>query len=75
MARMFAHPRDLLQVEQAMVSMLAGDVFDSPRVWWRLRLFKMLYLSTWVSLWRRSLRNQRTRRRQIGVVFDGEDLI
>ncbi len=75
MARMFAHPRDVLQVEQAMVSMLAGDVFDSPRVWWRLQLFKLVYLSTWVTLWRRSLRNRRTRRRQIGVVFDGEDLI
>ncbi len=75
MARLFAHPRDLLQVEQAMVSMLAGDVFDSPGVWWRLQLFKLLYLSTWLSLWRRSLRNRRTRRRQIGVVFEGEDLI
>ncbi len=75
MARLFAHPRDLLQVEQAMVSMLAGDVFNSPRVWWRLQLFKLLYLSTWVTLWRRSARNRRTRRRQIGVVFDGEDLV
>ena len=75
MARLFAHPRDLLQVEQAMVSMLAGDVFDSPRVWWRLQLFKLLYLSTWVSLWRRSWRNRRTRRRQTAVVFDGEDLL
>ncbi len=26
MLRLFAHPRDVLQVEQAMVSMLAGDV-------------------------------------------------
>ncbi len=75
MQRMFAHPRDLLQVEQAMVSMLAGDVFDSPRVWWRLQAFKLFYLWTWVSLWRRSVRNKRTRRRQVGVAFDGEDLI
>jgi hypothetical protein len=58
-----------------MVSMLAGDVFSSPRVWWRLQLFKLLYLSTWVTLWRRSLRNLRTRRRQVGIAFDGEDLI
>ncbi len=75
MSRLFAHPRDTLQVEQAMVSMLAGDVFSSPRVWWRLQLFKLIYLWTWVSLWRRSLRNNRTRRRQVGVVFEGEDLI
>ncbi len=75
MARLFAHPRDTLQVERAMVSMLAGDVFSSPRVWWRLQLFKLIYLSSWISLWRRSVRNRRTRRRQVGVVFEGEDLI
>jgi flavin-dependent dehydrogenase len=75
MARMFAHPRDTLRVEQAMVSMLAGDVFNSPRVWWRLQLFKLIYLWTWISLWRRSLRNHRNRRRQVGIVFEGEDLI
>jgi flavin-dependent dehydrogenase len=75
MSRMFAHPRDTLQVEQAMVSLLAGDVFSSPRVWWRLQFFKLIYLTTWLSLWQRSVRNIRTRRRQVGVVFDGEDLI
>ncbi len=75
MTRMFAHPRDTLQVEQAMVSLLAGDVFSSPRVWWRLQLFKLIYFSTWLSLWQRSLRNNRLRRRQVGVEFNGEDLI
>jgi flavin-dependent dehydrogenase len=75
MSRLFAHPGDTLKVQQAMVSMLAGDVFNSPGVWWRLQLFKLIYLGTWLSLWRRSLRNDRTRRRQVGVVFEGEDLI
>jgi flavin-dependent dehydrogenase len=75
MSRLFSHPRDPLQVEKAMVSLLAGDVFSSPGVWWRLQLFKLIYLGTWVSLWRRSVRNDRTRRRQAGVVFEGEDLI
>ncbi|HEY6458340.1 MAG TPA: NAD(P)/FAD-dependent oxidoreductase [Steroidobacteraceae bacterium] len=75
MSRLFSHPRDPLQVEKAMVSLLAGDVFKSPRVWWRLQLFKLIYLVTWVSLWRRSVRNNRARRRQVDVIFDGEDLI
>jgi hypothetical protein len=55
--------------------MLAGDVFDGHGVWWRLQVFKLIYLWNWVSQWRRSLRNHRTRRRQVGMVFDGEDLI
>ncbi len=75
MARLFGQPRDVLKVEQAMVSMLAGDVFDSPGVWWRLQVFKLIYLWNWVSQWRRSLRNYRARRHQVGVFFDGEDLI
>ncbi|HEV2700808.1 MAG TPA: NAD(P)/FAD-dependent oxidoreductase [Steroidobacteraceae bacterium] len=75
MARLFSHPRDVLKVEQAMVSMLAGDVFGNPRVWWRLQLFKLIYLSMWLSLWRRSWRNHRTRRRQPHVAFEGEDLV
>jgi flavin-dependent dehydrogenase len=75
MARLFAHPRDVLKVEQAMVSMLAGDVFGNRRVWWRLQLFKLIYLSTWLTLWRRSLRNHRTRQRQTQVAFEGEDLV
>ncbi len=75
MARLFAHPRDVLKVEQAMVSMLAGDVFGNRRVWWRLQLFKLIYLSTWLILWRRSLRNRRNRRRQVNVAFEGEDLV
>jgi flavin-dependent dehydrogenase len=75
MTRLFAHPRDTLQVERAMVSMLAGDVFNSRRVWWRLQLFKVIYAWTWVALWRRSLRNTRIRRRQVDVTFDGEDLV
>lgn len=75
MARLFAHPRDVLKVEQAMVSMLAGDVFGNWRVWWRLQLFKLLYATTWLTLWRRSLRNHRNRRRQVKVAFEGEDLV
>ncbi|HEY1899048.1 MAG TPA: NAD(P)/FAD-dependent oxidoreductase [Steroidobacteraceae bacterium] len=75
MTRLFAHPRNPLKVEQAMVSLLAGDVFNSPRVWWRLQVFKLIYFWTWISLWRRSVRNNRARRRQVGVVFEGEDLI
>jgi flavin-dependent dehydrogenase len=75
MSRLFSHPHDPLQVEKAMVSLLAGDVFNSPRVWWRLQLFKLIYLATWVSLWRRSVRNNRARRRQVGIAFDGEDLL
>jgi flavin-dependent dehydrogenase len=43
MCDLFAHPKNVLQVEQAVISMLAGDVFDNPAVRRRLWLFRALF--------------------------------
>jgi flavin-dependent dehydrogenase len=43
MARMFRGPQNTWQVEQGVISMLAGDLFDTPKVLRRLRLFKVIY--------------------------------
>src|ERR1700736_6272804 len=40
---MFRHPSNRLKLEQGVISMLAGDVFDTPPVLWRLRLFQLIY--------------------------------
>jgi hypothetical protein len=33
--------------------MLAGDLFDTPRVLWRLRMFKLIYALNCLIEWRR----------------------
>jgi flavin-dependent dehydrogenase len=43
MTQMFRHPKNNWQLEQAVISMLAGDLFDTPAVLHRLRLFKLVY--------------------------------
>jgi flavin-dependent dehydrogenase len=43
MQRLFRAPRNIWQMEQGMISMLAGDLFDSPKVLRRLQLFKLVY--------------------------------
>ncbi|MGH8124775.1 MAG: NAD(P)/FAD-dependent oxidoreductase [Rhodanobacteraceae bacterium] len=43
---LFAHPQNRMQVEQGVISMLAGDVFDDRRVLSRLRIFKAIYAFT-----------------------------
>jgi flavin-dependent dehydrogenase len=43
MQQMFRQPRNTWQLEQGVISMLAGDLFDTPKVLWRLRLFKLVY--------------------------------
>jgi len=46
MDRMFRSPRNLWQIEQGVISMLAGDLFDSPKVVRRLIAFKFVYALT-----------------------------
>jgi len=43
MKALFADPRNVMQVEQGVISMLAGDVFDNKLVLSKLRIFKTLY--------------------------------
>ena len=43
MDRIFRQPRNIWQIEQGVISMLAGDLFDSPNVVRRLRAFKLVY--------------------------------
>ena len=74
MRHLFANPKNLFRVEDAVVAMLAGDVFDNPRVRRRLRLFRALYAVTSLLMLPRSLRNRWRRRRQSRVDFSGETL-
>ena len=72
MKAMFSRPRNVLKVEQAVISMLAGDVFDAPAVRWRLRLFRLLYALGAIRMAPMALRAWRERRRQPSVLFGGD---
>lgn len=74
MQRIFASPRNDWQVEQAVISMLAGDVFDNPRVRWRLRLFRAIYAVNAVAIAPEALRGWLRRRRQVRESFSGDTL-
>ena len=74
MRHLFANPKNIFQVEDAVVAMLAGDVFDNPRVRRRLRVFRALYAVASLAMLPRSLRNGLRRRRQSRVGFSGETL-
>ena len=53
MRLMFREPRNTWQVEQGMISMLAGDLFDSRAVLRRLEVFKFIYRIRNLLQWRR----------------------
>jgi flavin-dependent dehydrogenase len=52
LTEMFRSPRNIFGLEQGVISMLAGDLFDTPRVLWRLKLFKLFYAAVGLGRWR-----------------------
>ena len=74
MRHWFNNPRNVWQVEQAVISMLAGDVFDNRAVLHRLRVFRAIYALTAVSMAPTALRGWLRRRRQVGVAISGDTL-
>src|SRR5205823_14498385 len=71
MRDMFRHPRNALKLEQSVISMLAGDLFDTPRVLWRLQLFKLVYGILALRDWRRWRAGHRDRLAQARAQFTG----
>jgi flavin-dependent dehydrogenase len=64
---MFGHPTRRLQLEQAVISMLAGDVFDTPSVLARLRVFKVLHAVLCLLNWREYRAERKSRLAQARV--------
>ncbi len=71
MQQMFREPRNTWQLEQGVISMLAGDLFDTPKVLWRLRLFKLVYALCGLRDWRRWRAEHRYRMAQARAQFTG----
>ncbi len=64
MARLFRSPRNICRIEQGVISMLAGDVFDDRAVLRRLTMFRAIYSINSLLDFRTWLRGWRARRRQ-----------
>jgi flavin-dependent dehydrogenase len=69
MRQMFRNPRNIWQLEQGVISMLAGDLFDTPRVLRRLQIFKLIYAIRHLQEWRRSHAAHRHRLAQARASF------
>jgi flavin-dependent dehydrogenase len=71
MGRLFRRPNNFWQIEQGVISMLAGDLFDSPKVVRRLRAFKLVYAVTALRYFLRWLTEHRYRLEQARLQFTG----
>lgn len=59
LAWLFANPRNNLRLEEALISLLAGRVFNAGSIARRLMMFKAIYYLTSLRLWRQTLRYRR----------------
>ena len=71
MTRLFRYPSNRWQLEQAVISMLAGDLFDTPKVIQRLKLFKLVYATVALFDFRRWYAEHRYRLGQARSLFTG----
>jgi flavin-dependent dehydrogenase len=71
MDAMFRSPRNTWQIEQGVISMLAGDLFDSPKVLSRLRAFKLVYIISALRHFASWGRERRYRLQQARLQFTG----
>ena len=71
MGRIFRQPRNIWQIEQGVISMLAGDLFDSPKVIRRLAGFKLIYAITGLRYLARWRSEHRYRLEQARTQFSG----
>jgi flavin-dependent dehydrogenase len=68
---LFANPRNAFGMEQAVISMLAGDVFGTPAIGRRLAAYKLLYYLSSLRRLRATLAYSRNRRRRREAEFTG----
>ena len=68
MRNMFMEPRNIFRVKEALLSVLAGDVYGKTPIRGPLLLFKGLYFATSALNFRRTLKAWRVRKHNIRVV-------
>lgn len=65
MREMFLGPRNILRMKEALLSLLAGDIFGATPIWRSLRAFKLTYRLLSLAHPRRNARARRLRRLNI----------
>jgi flavin-dependent dehydrogenase len=70
MRELFLGPRNVLRMQEALMSVLAGDIFGKTPIWRSLRSFKALYYLISIFHWRRTLGALRRRAQNIRPIVE-----
>jgi flavin-dependent dehydrogenase len=72
MRELFMHPKNVFRVKEALLSMLAGDIFGKTPIWRSLKILKLIYYVASLANPRRSWMAWQKRRFNIRPVEDAE---
>ena len=72
MRDLFMSPRNVFRVKEALLSVLAGDIFGRTPIWRSLRVFKAIYYLASLTHLKRTLAAWQRRRLNIRHVDDAE---
>lgn len=77
MRELFMNPANPLRMQEAVLSLLAGDIYGRTPIWVSLYLFKFVYFMGALAAWPRTWRAWRQRRRNIRDVgaVKGENVV
>jgi flavin-dependent dehydrogenase len=70
MRDLFMGPRNYLRMRDALLSLLAGDIYGKTPIWFSLKAFKVVYYLSAIRNWRRTFFAWRARQRNIQPVDD-----
>ena len=66
---MFMQPSNRFRLQEAVISLLAGDIFGNTPIHGRLLLFKSIYYFFALSRWRENLDAYLVRKRNVSLSF------
>jgi flavin-dependent dehydrogenase len=72
MRTLFMNPKNVFRMKNAVLSVLAGDIFGKTPIWGSLRLFKALYYAVSIANLRRTAAAFRRHRADVAPVAAGE---
>ena len=77
MRELFMYPANPMRVKEALLSLLAGDIYGRTPIWRALAMLKLLYYLNSIRMWPRTFAAWRARRRNVRHVgpTSGENVI
>jgi hypothetical protein len=73
MRDLFMAPRNVFRVKEALLSVLAGDIFGKTPIWGSLRVFKAIYYAVSLANLKLTIRARKQRKLNIRYVEDSQE--